>query len=453
MNSISNKKEKKHLSPSSTIVLSFAAIILVGTFLLTLPFMTRDSKGLSLFTAFFTAVSSVCVCGLTLIDPAVTLTAAGQAVLLLLIELGGISFVTFATFFIFVFKKRSGLKNLRLAQEYTNIDTFSQVKPLVRTIIIITFSCQLVGAILLSFRFVPLYGLKGFWISVFTSVSAYYNAGFDLFGFQKEFGSLSSFNGDGYVLTVIMLLIIAGSLGFFVLHDIIEYRKNKRLTLHSKITLIFSLSLIVIGFLGFLIFEGSNEKTLGSLSAYEKFWAAMFQSVTARSAGFSSVDLSQMREISKLFMIFLMFVGAGSGSTGGGIKISTFAVLIMTVFSVIKNRNETVILGKRIDKRIVAKSVSIMFLFMSIVFVSTGFLIIDLPNGTVINILFEAVSALAPTGATVGITSQLGPFGLSVIMISMFLGRVGPVCFMVSLNSKDKTQNKEILPEGRIMVG
>lgn len=447
-----NVKRKKANKPSVTIAVSFFVIILLGALLFTLPFMTRDGEGLPFLTALFTSTSAVCVTGLTLIDPAVTLTRYGQFLLISLIEIGGISTVTFASFFIFSFKKKAALRSMRLAQEYTNIDEFSQVKSLVKVIIGVTLTCQVLGAALLSIRLVPKYGLKGIWISAFTAISAYCNAGFDLFGMEKEFGSLVNYNGDFLIMYTIMALIVLGGLGFFVFYDLLTYRKTKRLSLHTKVVLSFTSFLIFIGFVIFFVAEYGNI-TMKNFTLGEKITAALFQSITARTAGFASVDAAQMRDISKVFMMFLMFVGAGSGSTAGGIKITSFAVIVMSVVSVIKNRDETIVFGYRVDRKTVSKSLAIAVLGMFVVFVTSCLIFIDNPGTDGINVFFEAISAFATVGITSGVTGSVGPLGLISLIVTMFIGRLGPICFAVALNIRGDDKSGVVRPEGRIMVG
>lgn len=446
------KKNPRPLHPMRIIALSVLLAIAAGTVLLMLPCMTRDGKGLSFMKAVFTATSSVCVTGLTLIDPAVTLSRYGQVVLLLLIEIGGISMVTFASFFIFAFKKHSALRSMRLAQEYTNLDMFSQVKPLVRTIIATTAFCQLIGTGLLCLRFVPRFGAKGIWVSMFTAVSAYCNAGFDLFGLEKEFGSMVNYNGDFLVMGVVMAMIILGGIGFYVFYDLLTYRKTHRLSLHTKTALISAGILILVGFVCVFAFEIGNPQTLKNLPLSQKITAALFQSVTARTAGFASLDIASLGDVTKIVMMLLMFIGAGSGSTGGGIKTTTFAVLVMTVVSVLKSRKDTVVLKKRVSHAVVAKSLSIAALSMLIVFLATCVLSwnVGSMNGT--DLLFEAVSAFSTCGLTAGVTAKAGSVGLWALIVSMYIGRIGPMCFVISLNSR-KERDSEIVPEGRIMVG
>ena len=447
------EEKKRPMHPERVISLSFLGIITVGTLLFMLPVMTRKEP-LTLMQALFTATSSVCVTGLTLIDPAQTLSAPGQILLLILIELGGISMVTFASFFVFALKKRSDFRAIRLAQEYTNLDLFSQVKPLVRTIIVTTVACQALGAALLCLHFVPRLGLKGVWVSIFTAVSAYCNAGFDLFGANAPFASMTQYNGEPLVMGVVMALIVTGGLGFYVFYDIWTYRRNHHLTLHTKTVGIFTLVLILFGVLTVLVFEWPNQNTLGALPLSEKLTAALFQSITARTAGFASLDIGAMREETKLFMCFLMFIGAGSGSTGGGIKVTTFAVLAMTVVSVIRGHSGTVILGRRVDHKTVAKSLAVAAMGLFVVAVVSSVLVIENSSSrSGIDILFEAVSAFSTAGLSAGVTTECGTAGLLSLIAAMFIGRVGPICFIISLANREGDTSGRVLPEGRIMVG
>ena len=447
------EKESKPMKPAVVITLSFFAIILIGTFLFMLPFMTRDGKGLPFFTALFTATSGVCVTGLTLVDPVVTFTRYGQILLALLIEVGGISMVTFASFFMFTLKKKSALRSMRLAQEYTNLDELKQVKSLVKVIIATAFICQAAGAAVLSIRFVPQYGAKGLWMAVFTAISAYCNAGFDLFGMDQEFGSLINHNSDYIVMFTIMALIILGGIGFFVFYDIVNFRKTKKLSLHTRIVLVFTAALIVIGFIVFFVYEYNNEATLGKMPLNEKIVAALFQSVTSRTAGYASIDIANMNDISKIFMMFLMLIGAGSGSTAGGIKITTFAVVMISVISAVKNRDDAIIFGKRVDKKTVSKSLAIIVMALVVIFITASVLLMNAPDIGGIDAFFESVSAFATVGLSVGVTSQMGLSGLLALILTMFIGRLGPICFVVALGFNRNGKAALVRPEGRIMVG
>ncbi len=446
------EEKKRPMHPERIILLSFLGIILAGTLLFMLPFMTRNAP-LTPLQALFTATSSVCVTGLTLIDPAATLAAPGQILLLVLIELGGISMVTFATFFIFTLKKRSGFRSMRLAQEYTNLDLFSQVKPLVRTIVITAVSCQALGAALLCIHFVPRFGAKGVWMAVFTAVSAYCNAGFDIFGAGAPFASLTAYNGEPLVMGVVMALIVTGGLGFYVFYDLVTCRRNRHLTLHTKTVAVFTLALILFGFASVLAFEWSNAATLLPMPLPQKLTAALFQSITTRTAGFASLNIGAMQDVTKLFMLFLMFIGAGSGSTGGGIKVTTFAVLTMTVVSVLRGHGGTVIFGRRVDHKTVTKSLAVAALGLLAVLVVSSVIVLETPGLNGIDVLFEAVSAFSTCGLSTGITASCGVFGLLSLICAMFFGRIGPVCFIIALNIRGTENDGRVMPEGRIMVG
>ena len=446
------EEKKRPMHPERVILLSFLGVITVGTLLFMLPVMTRKAP-LRFIEALFTATSSVCVTGLTLIDPAATLSAPGQILLMVLIEIGGISMVTFATFFIFALKKRSGFRSIRLAQEYTNLDLFSQVKPLVRTIIITTVLCQALGAGVLCLHFVPRFGLKGVWMSAFTAVSAYCNAGFDIFGANAPFASMTGFNGEPLVMGTVMALIVTGGLGFYVFYDLLTYRKNHHITLHTKTVAVFTLALILFGFCAVLGFEWTNPKTLSPMPLSQKLTAALFQSITARTAGFASVNIGSMQDVTKLFMLILMFIGAGSGSTGGGIKVTTFAVLAMTVVSVLRGHEGTVIFGRRVDHKTVAKSLSVAALGLLAVLIVSSVIVLETPGMRGIDVLFEAVSAFSTAGLSSGVTASCGTMGLLSLILAMFFGRVGPVCFIIALGNRDSAADGRVLPEGRIMVG
>ena len=446
-------KRKRETDPSRVIALSFLAMIAAGTLLFLLPCMTRGGKGLAPMEALFTATSSVCVTGLTMIDPVLKLTGIGQVLLLCLIEVGGLSMVTFATFFIFLFKKRSGFRSLRLAQEYTNLDAMSQVKPLVRTIILTTGGCQLFGALVLCLHFVPQMGLKGAWVSLFTAVSAYCNAGFDLFGTIEPFGSLQPFNGTPLVMYTVMALIVTGGLGFYVFYDLLTCRKTGSLSLHTRTVGTFVLLLILYGFVHVFTLEYNNPATLGPLPLSQKITAALFQSITTRTAGFASVDMNALRDLTKFGMILLMFIGAGSGSTGGGVKITTFAVLVMSIVSVLTGKKETVIFRRRVDHTVVNKALAVSLLGMLVVYLTSFVLLLDTPDAGGVRVLFEAVSAFSTAGLSCGVTASCGAAGHLALVFAMFIGRIGPVCFVVSLGDREEMRGEEVLPEGRIMVG
>jgi Trk-type K+ transport systems, membrane components len=321
----------KSLSSTRIIVFSFALIILTGTFLLVLPSASRSGESIQLLDALFTATSATCVTGLVIADTLTQWSLFGQLVILALIQVGGLGMITLATFFSVLLGRKISMRGKILAQESISDYNFSDVLQMIRSVIRITFGFEFAGAVLLSFSFVPLYGLRGFYLAAFHSVSAFCNAGFDLFG---NYRSLTEFNGSPLVLYTISFLIITGGLGFIVWKDLYDFRKTKTLYLHTKLVLIISLSLIIIGAVYFYFAEGSNPATMGNLSAAEKVNASVFQSVTSRTAGYNSIPIGEMREMSLVTTILLMFIGAAPGSTGGGIKVTTFGILLIAIFPI-----------------------------------------------------------------------------------------------------------------------
>ncbi len=440
-------------SPARVIAASFLGVILVGTLLLMLPAASRDGRMLHPLTALFTATSATCVTGLTLVDPYTQFTFFGQAVLLLLIEVGGIGILTLTNFFMFSLRKKLGLRTLRLAQENTNASSLHNIKSLLRIIIATTLIIESLGAVLLATRFVPKYGMHGLWVSIFTAVSAYCNAGFDILGNETPFGSLIHYNGDVIVLYTVMALIVLGGIGFMVFQDLLAWRRHRHLMLHTKTMLMMTAVLIVTGFLLFFIVEYSNPETLGPLPLLEKINAALFQSVSARTAGFASLDLSKLHDFSKVVMIFLMIIGAGSGSCAGGIKVTTFLVLAMTVVSVIRGREDTVILGRRVAKQTVYKSMAIAALGMAAVVMNAAVILVTLPELSGVDGIFEAASAFGTVGMTAGVTLQFGAASKIATILTMFIGRIGPVSAALALAIRGEGKGGEILPEGKIIVG
>ncbi len=449
------KSKNKNPNPAATIVLSFAIVIAIGSFLLTMPFSSAEGKFTNPLTSIFTATSATCVTGLVLVDTGTYWSVFGQIVILLMIQIGGLGFVTLVSFFNFLVRKKMELRSIQVASESVNTSGFSDVKLLVRYVVGISLICEFVGAALLAVAFVPKYGAYGAYISVFIAVSSFCNAGFDIMGaVETPYCSLTPVASNPVVMTVVPLLIIAGGLGFMVWMDIIGYRKKKKLTLQSKIVLIFTIILIVVGTLLTLITEWSNPATLGSMGFGGKIVNSLFHSVSLRTAGFNTIDLASAYSITKLISIFLMFIGVAPGSTGGGIKITTFAIIIMTVVSVIKNKEETIILNRKIDKESVYKSLAIIILaalltgFTGVVLFYSG---ADIAG---IDAAFEAVSAFSTSGLSVGVSGVSGFAARIILCLTMFIGRVGPVSFAISLSVKrDSRSRNEVYPDGKMMVG
>lgn len=446
------KSKERPLSPARRIILSFMCLIIFGTLMLMLPFSSKGEP-LGFLTALYTATSATCVTGLTLIDPFLDLTLFGQMVLALLIECGGLGLLTFVSFFMFSISKKAGLHSLQLAQETTAAVDFRGTRQLVKTIFTTSFAIQSIGAAVLALRFVPRLGSYGAWVSVFTSVSAYCNAGFDLMGFEGKYSSLVNYNGDPLVMYTVMALIIMGGIGFIVFQDIINFRKTHRLLLHTRVVLVMSAALIAFGFFSFLVIEYENPKTIGDMPLFEKINAALFQSIATRTAGFSSINLGEMHDLSKFIYIMLMFIGAGSGSTGGGIKVTTFAVVASSVISVIRGRREATLFGRIVNRYTVYKAVAITALAVIVVMMCGAVILMLHPDLSGIDGIFEAVSAFGTVGSTTGVTGIIGTPEKIAEIITMFIGRVGPISFVIAVTLKNQMNKNLILPEGKIMVG
>lgn len=457
---IKKRKNLKDMSPVRLIVSSFLIIIILGTMFLYLPFSSRNMEPIKLIDAFFTATSATCVTGLNVFDTFSRWTFFGQAVIILLIQFGGLGIITFTTGFTLAFRRKLGLRDLQIAKEYTNgsvIDT----QRLMITILIWSLVCEGIGALLLSIRFVPKYGLFGLWISTFTAISAYCNAGFDIMGFIEPGASFISYASDPLVSITISILVIFGGIGFIVISDVysvfLKKNKNKnvhpRLTLHSRLAIYMSVVLLVLGTFLFFIFEYNN--TLYGMNFFEKLNVSFFQSSVARTAGFFTVPLASEKGVTKMLTIILMFIGASPSSTGGGIKTTTFIVILATVLGVLKGDEDATLLKHRVEKFNVYKSITITALALLIISVVTTVMsVMESSKGIeILDIIFEAVSAFATVGLTTGITPMLSFLSKILIIITMFIGRVGPISLILALTLRKERGVNKVLPSSKIVVG
>jgi len=457
LRSFIQKQRVMRLPPAVIITGSFLLVILAGTFLLCLPFAAKDGTPTPLIDSLFTATSATCVTGLVVYDTFSHWSVFGQVVILLLIQIGGIGLVTFGVFFSILLKHKIGLKNLVLAQESTNNYGLTDTLRLVSLVVRVSLLTELAGALILMLRFIPHYGAEGIYISVFMSVSAFCNAGFDVLGREGPYSSLIHYNSDPVVLLTIMSLIVIGGLGFVVWRDIGDFRKNKKLLLHTKIVLVVSAILIALGTAAILMLEWGNPKTLETLPWGQKLLASLFQSVTPRTAGFNTLDINAMTSLTKLLLVVLMFIGAAPGSTGGGIKVTTFTVAMMTVLSVIRGREETVLLKRKIPMNIVYKAIAIIALSLAVIAVTAGIIWFTEPDSglkTEINSLFEATSAFGTVGLSAGLTPGLHTPSKIALILTMFFGRIGPMTLATALTiSHANRKGGQIIPEGRVIVG
>lgn len=441
------------MQPARTLCLGFLIIILVGTLLLWLPFSTKGEGGTPFFDCLFTATSASCVTGLIVADTYANWSLFGQIVIALLIQVGGLGFVTIITFFNVAAGKKLGYRTLANASDGLTENTL-QGRKIFISIMKYSMIIEGIGAVLLSIAFVPQHGAYGIWMGIFTSITAFCNAGFDLCGINEPFSSLTGCSGNPLVLITVALLIIIGGLGFIVWENLLNYKKIKRLSLHTKAVLLTSGVLILAGTLFYLLAEWKNPATLGSMSFGEKLLNAFFSSVTARTAGYNSIPNEGMTEFSQLGTCVLMFIGASPASTGGGIKTTTILVLIMTVVSYIRNKNDVEILGHKIGKIAVYRTLTVTMLSFAAVILCFTVLYFTVPQEiSGISCLFEAISAFSTTGLSVGITSIAGTAGRILLIITMYIGRVGPVSLVLSMLMNVSKRKNLVVPDGQIIVG
>ncbi len=442
---------KKRFHPVHLIVISFAVIILLGSLLLYLPISQQKEYSISYVDALFISTSATDVTGLVSVDVNKTFSTFGKAIILLLIQIGGLGYMAIATFVFLVIGKRITLKHRLFFGESFNKPNLAQIIIFAKYIFGYVLIFEFMGAFLLYLIFSsimnPLNAVKH---AIFLSVSAFNNAGFDLFG---SFKSLTIFQHDPFVLIIISFLIIFGGLGFIVLgeaSDILR-KKRKRFSLHSKIAIITTIFLIVIGTIFIFAAESQNGLSIGSFGLSSKILNSYFQSVTSRTAGFNSLDIGTMTKASLLFLMLLMFIGASPGGTGGGIKTTTFSVLLANVASSIADKEHTEIMGRRIPWQVVTRSIAIFFLSLALIFF-ISIQISTIESFSLLKIIFEVVSAFGTVGLSTGITPLLGDFAKVLLIITMFIGRVGPLTLAVFFASK-KSSGKVMLPEEEVSVG
>ena len=440
-------------SATQTICSSFLLVIAVGTLLLTLPISSRTGR-LGVIDAMFTATSATCVTGLIVRDTWSQFSLFGQVVILMLIQVGGLGLVTLTSFFALAARRRMGFRDLRLLGESVSADGLSKATEVLKIVIKLAAAFEAVGIVLLLFAFVPQFGAEGVWVSVFTAISAFCNAGFDLFGRFGAYSSLVPYVNNYYVQAVVMFMIMAGGLGFMVWVELAEYRKKRRLSLHAKVVLQFSAIFWVGGAVLLALLEWSNPRTMGGLSVPGKIMAALFQSVSTRTAGMNTIDLAACSPISKLLMSVLQFIGAAPGSTGGGVKVTTFAVLILTIRSVAQGRDDCVIGGHHIESKTVYRALTIIVIGAVAAFGSAVVVYYNTAETvSVIDCIFESCSAFGTVGLSVGVTGQLNTGAKLLYMACMFMGRVGPASLAISLTAKPDDNKRKVLPVGHINVG
>jgi trk system potassium uptake protein len=436
------------VSPAKILVGGFALLILTGALLLSLP-ISAQSGSLPFLDALFTATSAVCVTGLVVVDTGTYFTRFGQTVIMLLIQVGGLGIMTAATTFFILLGKKITLRERLVIQESLNQINMQGLVKLVSGIIILTFTVEAAGMLLLSIRFIPIYGFStGLYYALFHAISAFCNAGFDLIG---GFRSLTPFAGDPLVPGAIALMFILGGLGFTVLLEVYQRRRFDRLTLHSKMVLSISAFLLALGTLTVLALEFNNPETLGQHGFFGKVFNAFFTAATPRTAGFNTVPTDSLTPTTLFFILSLMFIGASPTSTGGGIKTTTFGVIVVSIISTIRGNEDSLLFKRRLPCEILNRALAIAVLALFLVFFVTLVLTLT-EQKPFLDMLFEAMSAFGTVGLSTGVTPELSSLGRILIIISMFAGRMGPLTMVFAFARHKHKSAVRYTPE-RILIG
>ena len=437
---------KKRMSPTNVIIFGFLAIILVGTLLLVMPFSSSSGKFTDPLTALFTATSATCVTGLITVDTGVYWSGLGKGVILLLIQVGGLGFMSLAMLFSTLLRRRVSPRAQFLFTQSMNLDPYSDLASFAHRITAFALSAEGIGAVLLSFRFIPRFGfLKGITYGIFHSVSAFCNAGFDIMGAELgEFSSIAAFADDTYVNFVLIALILSGGTGFLVWDDIRRLlTEKKKMSFYSKTVLTFTAVLVLGGAAVIAACEWNNPATLGDGSAWTKILRSLFQSVTLRTAGFAAIDQNALTEGSKLFSMLLMFIGGNSGSTAGGIKVGTLIIVLASTVSIIRGSRDTVFRRRRIDNDTVRRAFA-LFVIGIVIVALCGFVLSKTESVPLSSAYYEVFSAFGTVGITVGITSSLSMFGRALIICLMFFGRIGITSVMYAILVRTNRERVDI---------
>lgn len=438
-------------------MLSFLLTILAGSILLHLPISSADGRSIPYIDALFTATTATCVTGLVTVTTATAWSIFGQAVILLLIQIGGLGIITVVSGVMVAFHKKMGLRDSQLIQDAFNLNTLAGLSKFIKKVIIGTLIIEAAGALAYMTVIVPQYGARGIWISAFNSVSAFCNAGMDIIGEV----SLCEYATNPIVNGVTEALIILGGIGYIVWWDVIRVMKDfgklrfasfKRLTLHSKIVLSTTAVLILTGAGLIFAFEYSNPETIGNMSLFDKIQISLFQSVTTRTAGFTTIPQENLTNASAMTSMLLMFIGGSPVGTAGGIKTATAAVLLATMICTVKNKNQITLYNRSLSYGVVRKAAAVTFTSFIILFISSVALSCA-TDASMIDVIYESVSATATVGLSRNLTASLGTLGRIIIITTMYFGRIGPITLAVAFSSKREAENSIKCPTEDISVG
>lgn len=441
----------KKLSRVQIIAFGFFGVILIGSLLLMLPFSTRSGQTTSYVDALFTATSATCVTGLTPFDTYTHWTLFGQLVILFMIQLGGIGFMTVITMATLFMRHKIGLQNRMLVMESAGTITLSGIGQLVRRIIAGTAIIETTGAAILATQFVPEFGwLRGLYYSFFHAISAFCNAGFDLMGCIEPGSSMINFNGNAVVMVTLVFLILIGGIGFFVWDDILVCKaKFKNYKIHTKLVLVLTAILTVIPFVMFFLFE--YDHAFKEMDFFDRILNSLFQTVTPRTAGFSGIDMTTLSEPGGMLTIVLMFIGGNPGSTAGGVKTTTIAVILLSTVAYLQEDNNVTVFKKRIEDKMVRRACAIAFIYFMMIF-AASLVISWIEPLNLREVLFEVVSAVATVGLSMNVTATLSAASKVIVIVLMYAGRIGALTFIMLLSKRNKTAILK-RPTGKIMIG
>ena len=451
------KKPRVSLSTTQTILISFLLAIMVGASLLSLPISSASGTATPFIDALFTATTSTCVTGLVVTPTVSAWSTFGQVIILLLIQIGGLGVITIMSVLMLLLHRKMGLGYRMLLQDAFNLNSLSGLIRFVKRVVVGTMLIEGIGALLYMLVFIPEFGPKGIWISIFTSVSAFCNAGIDIIAEN----SLCNYALNPIINIVTCCLIILGGIGYVVWWDVLRVIRQgrntkkhffKSLTLHSKIAIVTSLVLIFVGAIFIFAFEYNNPLTIGKYTLFEKMGVSLFQSVTTRTAGFATVPQENLTNATSILCLLLMFIGGSPVGTAGGIKTVTITILIVSAFSSIRNKENTELFGRQITRQAVGKAVAVTSMSFFIMFLST-IILAAVTDANALDIVYETVSATATVGLTRNLTATLGGIGKIVIIITMYLGRVGPISLAVAFNKKTDKKNVIANPIEEISIG
>ncbi|MGM9557492.1 MAG: TrkH family potassium uptake protein [Oscillospiraceae bacterium] len=443
----------RRMRPAQIIVLVFLAIILLGAALLMLPAASESGQPTDFLTALFTATSATCVTGLIVVDTGVYWSAFGKTVILIMIQIGGLGFMTIASIFFFALRQKIGLKQRLVLSQAFSMDDMSGIVRFVKNVLLGTLVVEGAGAVVLCLRFWPEFGfLRALKYGVFHSISAFCNAGFDILGDLEAGGSLCRYVADPVVNITVMLLIVIGGLGFAVWGDVRKNRRFSRLTVYTRLVLLITAGLIFGGAAIFALLEWNNPGTIGNLTPGGKILASLFQSVTLRTAGFTTIDQNALGDVSKAVSDLLMFIGGSSGSTAGGVKTVTIGVVILYAVGTARGRSQVTAFGRAVAPRDVSHAVAIVLLVFALAILGGGFISVC-DKVSLENSLYETISALCTVGLTTGITGSLGTASRFLIIIYMFFGRVGIMTISVGFMAANPASERTQYAQTKIMIG